>query len=157
MKIIKFNESINKEVNIGDFTIISNKKNIKIKDKTKKIVCWFDEKGLNELIYHLTEIQNQLSSKYKIGDFVVGKIDWNNDGYTQEEMNKYLSNVAGEIVDMSIIGEQDDFYTLRYINLPSPMFDDNIICIDPKQLLRYATSNEIEVFKMKEKSSKFNI
>ena len=108
---------------------------------------------------HLKYFENKIK-KYEIGDFVIGKVDWTEtDGYTIDEINNYLSNEAGEIVDMELNGIDDDFITLRYMNLSLPMFEfcEDIICFDTNQILRYATQKEIEIFKMKEHTEKFNI
>jgi len=96
---------------------------------------------------------------YKIGEFVIGQIDWDPDYVTKEEANDYLSHTAGEIVDVSINGDENDFVTLRYINLPIDMFEDceNIINYGLEEILRYATEDEINIFKLKEKASKFNL
>ena len=60
---------------------------------------------------------------------------------------------------MEIDGNENDVIYLRYINLPIPMFEDceDIICFDTNQILRYSTTKEIEIFKMKEKTEKFNL
>ena len=101
-------------------------------------------------------------NKYKIGDFVIGQIDCDSsDDNTIEEYNNYFDNAAGQIVDMEITGGENDFYTLFYIDIPESIFEiedeNNVICIGPNQIIRYATQQEIEIFKMKENTGKFNL
>ena len=100
-------------------------------------------------------------NKYKIGDFVIGNVNWTetNNEYTINDVNNYLNNNAGKIIDMEIDGNENDFIYLRYINLPMPMFEfcEDAIDFTPNQIIRYATKKEIETFKMKENADKFNL
>jgi len=100
--------------------------------------------------------------KFKIGDYVVA-INLNYITY-DDDIKEYMESIVAKVINVINNTYTENNIFIKYSNQPEELSDyfnsmdgDYIIYILSDNNLRFATPEEIEDYKMKENSNKYNL